>query len=571
MINKKHLQNAQQVVTAALIKEGITVVYDAKVPCADLKNRIMHLRPLPEEISDKDLLHLRADCDHEMGHFWKTDPDAIETIDNSFRKLLLNVIEDGFIEREVRDEWFGCGENLAASNKAILRENYENATDEVANIRQRSLNALQMLVFGDSVEEAVETLGDDIQSNLDLLEPLLDDLRAVTSTSASAEMAEKVHDLWNWDAPEESGGGSGGGAGGGENSDDAEPSGKPSPSGSDSKESKAAKELAEKLSEGLLGDKRRKHVTEIEPKDFTTYFPKTDLDRVRTIRVSIGKENLAAFQADVKGVVPALRRRLLMEFRGIGTIREFDQRSGELDRESLHKIALGNDNVFSTETEHPVPDADITLLIDVSGSMEGGVGESGRTKAYVAAQAAAAIAHALDLIGVLNECLAFTTRTDAGRSWIRDHVIHGGPFTRVRPLEHVVIKTTTESYRSARARFASIVNDIEFAENVDGESVMWAARRLAARNRAGMRPVLIVFSDGEPASPPEGMAMLSSHLKKTVKRIEASGIRVIGVGIGTTSVRNFFKHHIVLHDVKDLVGTSYRIIRNVLRQAKVRV
>lgn len=570
MINKKLLQNAQQVVTAALIKEGITVVYDAKVPCADLKNRIMHLRPLPEEISDKDLLHLRADCDHEMGHFWKTDPDAIEKVENSYRKLLLNVIEDGFIEREVRDEWFGCGENLAASNKAILRENRDNATDEEENIQQRSLNALQMIVFGDSVEEAVATLGDDIQPNLDLLEPLLEDLRAVAATSTSAEMAEKVHELWSWDSPEESGGGSGDEECGGDSSEEGT-TGSPSKGRGDG-DSKAARDLAEKLSKGLTGKKRREHVTQIEPKSYITYFPKTDLDRVSTLKPDVEKESLAHFLADVKGVVPALRRRLLMEFRGVGTTREFDQRSGELDRESLHHVALGNTNIFTQETPHHVPDADITLLIDASGSMSYGVvGDGEKIKAYVAAQAAAAFSNVLDLINVQNECLAFTTRTDCGREWVHDHVSYGGQFTRVCPLEHIVIKTTTESYRAARSRFASITSAIDFAENIDGESVMWAARRLAARNRLGMRPVLIVFSDGEPASTPEGVSVLSTHLRKTVKRVEAAGIRVIGVGIGTTSVQRYYKNHVVLNDVKDLVGTSYRIIRNVLRQAKVRV
>lgn len=141
----------------------------------------------------------------------------------------------------------------------------------------------------------------------------------------------------------------------------------------------------------------------------------------------------------------------------------------------------------------------------------------------------------------------------------------GGAYTRVRPLRHLIIKKADERFRAARHRFASLSQFERCAENVDGESVMWAARRLAARNRQGMRPILMVFSDGEPASMPEHHGLLNWHLKETVTRIEKAGIHVIGVGIATSSVKRFFKHHLVLNDLSDLVGTSYRILREVLK------
>jgi cobalamin biosynthesis protein CobT len=252
-----------------------------------------------------------------------------------------------------------------------------------------------------------------------------------------------------------------------------------------------------------------------------------------------------------------------MEFRGVGTKREFDKRAGVIDRESLHKVAVGNPRVFTTDMPHAVPDADATLLVDMSGSMLCGVGRSGYSRIYIASQAAYAFSTVLDLIGVPNEVLGFTTSvTFDHRTAILGH------YSRVRPLHQLVVKPAASTARAHKARFAAMAHYDQCAENIDGECVMWAAQRLAARNRRGMAPILIVLSDGEPASVPERHSVLNLHLSKTVERIEKAGINVIGVGIQTKSVQRFYKNNLVIGDVKDLVGTSYGILRSVLRKAK---
>jgi len=163
------------------------------------------------------------------------------------------------------------------------------------------------------------------------------------------------------------------------------------------------------------------------------------------------------------------------------------------------------------------------------------------------------------LIGVKNECLAFTTRHRRGKA----RTLIGKSYQRVRPLRHLVIKSAEEDFRAARARFASLAYFINAVENIDGESVMWAARRLAARNRPGLAPVLIVFSDGEPASTPESIPILCRHLKSTIKRVSAAGIHVIGVGIGTDCVEHYYPQHVVVNKVDDLVKVTYGLIRSV--------
>jgi cobaltochelatase CobT len=332
-----------------------------------------------------------------------------------------------------------------------------------------------------------------------------------------------------------------------------------------------AADLAKALAKDSIDSKRKRKIRETKF-ERAKYFARTNDDKIGPIKVSCTSEYTSQFIDSVRKIVPPLRRRLLMEFRGVGTHREFNKKRGEIDRESLHKVAMGSNRIFTREEPHIVPDADVTLLIDASGSMTAMTDRAcTKSRLHLASQAACAFSNVLDLIGVSNECLAFTTSTGYGSTferWWKHHRDAGGAYTRVRPLRHMIVKKADESFRQARHRFASLSQFEQCAENVDGEAVMWAARRLAARNRPGMRPILMVFSDGEPASMPEHHGLLNWHLKDTVKQIEKAGIHTVGVGIATSSVQRFYSNHLVLNDLSDLVGTSYRILREVLKNRR---
>lgn len=594
MLNKKLLQDAQQVVSAALADAGIQVVYDTETPYADLRNKVMHLRPLPEKVSKEMVLHLRADCDHETGHFLASDPDALESVKDPLIKLLTNSIEDGFVERVMTDRWFGCGENLRASNKALIDSQVAVDDDTEDHVRKLAITALHLLTFGMEKDEVVAWLGDRVVDDVEAVEDLLPRLRSISSTTESVELAREVDRRWWWTDPDAhrgdggaegidtSGGDEAGGTGGdddgdgegdkeGESTDSSGKDDAASTSDADREyseaEAAARKDLAERLGKDTLSARRKTLITEA-PFVESRYFAKTDLDLIEEIKPLDKGDRVTEFLDSVRGVVPTLRRRLLMEFRGIGTKREFDKKRGDIDRESLHKVAVGNTRVFTRDTPHVVPGADVTLLVDASGSMLCGGGRGSRSRIYVAAQAACAFSQVLDLIGVPNEVLAFTSNEATGFDFFDKHRAAGGVYSRVRPLRHLIIKPEKAPFRTRKAHFAALAEFDRCAENVDGESVMWAARRLAARNRSGMAPIMIVFSDGEPASHPEDFSLLAWHLKDTVKRIEKAGINMIGVGIQSKSVQRYYKNHLVLSDVSDLVGTSYSILRSVLRSAR---
>ncbi len=587
MVRKELLQDAQEVVSSALLGEGIKVVFDARgMPYADLANRVMHLRPLPDEVDERALIHLRADCDHEMGHFGASDPAVMESVTRPLVKLALNAIEDGFVERWVSSRWVGCAENLDASNREVFAEIRANATSDVDNKRARALNALMLLARGEGLEGALATVGNDVRPILDEIAELVPEIQQVANTAKARDLAERIIDRWRWgnaptkkpttpkqgahekseeklarerararrpskskvsdDSPRKE-----------DESEDAAERYRRSPSFREQED-----KVARKLEQSSVGARRKAKIASVAlPRG--AYRAYTEEDVVERLDGSVDSSD---FLESVRGVVPVLRRRLLMEFRGVGTRIQHDLRHGEIDRSALHQVAFGSDRIFQREVPESVVDADVTLLVDCSGSMTFTTRPEGPTRLYVAAQAACAFSLVLDLIGVSHECLAFTTTAHYGRA--NTAIEPRGPYQRVRPLRHLILKDARQSFREARGAFACLSEWEGTRENVDGEAVLWAARRLVARNRPGMKPFLIVFSDGEPASVPERMQTLSQHLEKTVARVEAAGVTVLGVGIQTEAVARYYKHHVVIRNVTDLVGTSYELIRSTLRSAR---
>ena len=105
---------------------------------------------------------------------------------------------------------------------------------------------------------------------------------------------------------------------------------------------------------------------------------------------------------------------------------------------------------------------------------------------------------------------------------------------RLGDLRHLVIKSADVGYRSARLGVGVLLLPGLLRENVDGEALAWAHRRLLDRRER--RRVLVVISDGVPAeaatlraNPP---GLLDRHLADVIAGIEAAGaveLRAIGI------------------------------------------
>lgn len=234
------------------------------------------------------------------------------------------------------------------------------------------------------------------------------------------------------------------------------------------------------------------------------------------------------------------------------TFYEPGKRSGRINPSSLFKLKTGDTRVFRKKVEVRAKNSAVSLVIDQSGSMSGG-------KIANAAIAAFALAEILERIKVPFEIVGFTTGNFPRHFYdklqdLRDAFEKqtGRPhFSR----EDVV---TMYEYKGFEERFeyaqktrlaAAYANCVRMGANIDGESIMYAAHRLAQQDVE--RRCMIVLSDGQPAGGGD-MRELHTHLIKSVKDIENSGIDVVGLGIASDAVQKYYSRNIVFHNPNEI-------------------
>jgi len=200
--------------------------------------------------------------------------------------------------------------------------------------------------------------------------------------------------------------------------------------------------------------------------------------------------------------------------------REVGMRSGRVHARSLYKVPTGGDDIFWRRNNPIVTkDSAIFILGDASGSMRG--------DRYAALTASFIILN--DATSKLNIPAEYTL------------------FSETTQPNYYIIKKF-----SSRATESQIVERMHYVENYmgnnpDGEALIWAAGRLLSRPEK--RKILIVLSDGQPATSAEGDAF--THLKRVAAEVEKR-VDLFGVGLMTDSVKQFYKQNSVVEDPKDL-------------------
>lgn len=236
---------------------------------------------------------------------------------------------------------------------------------------------------------------------------------------------------------------------------------------------------------------------------------------------------------------------------------EAGKRSGRLHSANLSRLAVGDSRVFRRRHETTSKDVAVSLVIDASGSMSG-------AKIYTATQAAYALSSVLERIGINHEVIAFTTGEPcATPSELESEQRKiGRHFTRIEGLYMPVIKGFNERLKTeVKERFGWLPNSRILRNNIDGECVEIAARRLIGRRESGK--VMIVLSDGAPACQGD-MAALQRHLKNVVRNVEKAGVKTVGIGIQSNEVTRFYPKNIVLNNVSELPDRVIKELRHML-------
>jgi cobaltochelatase CobT len=236
---------------------------------------------------------------------------------------------------------------------------------------------------------------------------------------------------------------------------------------------------------------------------------------------------------------------------------EFDLEEGMLDAGRLSRVVVNPLQALSYKRELDMEfrDTVVTLLIDNSGSMRG-------RPITVAAMCGDILARTLERCAVKVEVLGFTTRAWKGgqsrERWVQD----GKPRNpgRLNDLRHIVYKAADAPWRRARKNLGLMLREGLLKENIDGEALLWAYRRLLARPEH--RRILMVISDGAPVDDSTLSVnpgnYLERHLREVIRDIEGrDAVELIAIGIGH-DVTRYYRRAVTIVDAEELGGTMMK-------------
>lgn len=231
----------------------------------------------------------------------------------------------------------------------------------------------------------------------------------------------------------------------------------------------------------------------------------------------------------------------------------FDQEEGILDAGRLARVVANPTTPLSFKVEQDTEfrDTCVTLLLDNSGSMRG-------RPISIAAICADVLARTLERCSVKVEILGFTTKAWKGGLSREEWLAEGRPQQpgRLNDLRHIIYKRADAPWRRSRDNLGLMMKEGLLKENIDGEALEWAHRRMVARQEA--RKVLMVISDGAPVDDStlsvNPANYLEKHLRDVIEMVEKrKAVELIAIGIGH-DVTRYYDKAVTITDVEQLAG-----------------
>jgi cobaltochelatase CobT len=232
---------------------------------------------------------------------------------------------------------------------------------------------------------------------------------------------------------------------------------------------------------------------------------------------------------------------------------EFDREEGILDAGRLARVVANPTTPlsFKVEKDTEFRDTVVTLLLDNSGSMRG-------RPISIAAICADVLARTLERCSVKVEILGFTTRAWKGGQNREKWLAEGRPHLpgRLNDLRHIVYKSADAPMRRTRDNLGLMMKEGLLKENIDGEALEWAHRRIASRKEA--RKILMVISDGAPVDDStlsvNPANYLEKHLRDVIAMVERrKQVELLAIGIGH-DVTRYYDRAVTITDADQLAG-----------------
>ena len=272
-----------------------------------------------------------------------------------------------------------------------------------------------------------------------------------------------------------------------------------------------------------------------------------DLKELEKLRRNLDQQ-VFSFQPLIVKIANRLQRKLLAQQNRYW---DFNLEEGYLDTSRLAKIIANPKNKLSykIEKEFEFKDTIVSLLIDNSGSMRG-------RPITVAALCSDILAKTLERCLIKSEILGFTTKAWKGGKSRENWIKNGKPTNpgRLNDIRHIIYKSADAPWRRSKKNLGLLLKEGILKENVDGEALSWAYKRLL--NRTEKRKVLIVISDGAPVDDSTLSVnpgnYLEKNLREIIKKIEKNKeVDLIAIGIGH-DVSRYYDKAVTIMDVDQL-------------------
>ena len=548
---------------------GISVVFHGGVPCTDGKTIFL---PNITDLNEDELKKFRTFIFHEVAHVMHTDFPKMKALTGKFHQNLFNALEDSRIEIKLGEKYLGARIQLEQLNEHY-RGKIRNEWAEypmpirllfsirglvdgipLSPLSKEEMSLIKKIVDAGLIEEAKNSLN--TKTTIEVTKKMIDlILKEEEKEEAKKSKKKKKSEKKSTSPTDEEG------EGGNGESDDESGEGSSTSEESEKKSDEPAKE--EKTKESKYEEVDWSKVLDIHSdiekiaskkiSTSTTYIPfTTKFDREIVVKNDI--HDYKALKNKVIGqinsTVASLERVLkVQDFASYRT----EQERGRLDVRSFHKL-LTVDNfrgVFKDKKKTETKNVAIEIMVDLSGSM------MSEARGRTAEKTVAVIAEALSRMGINFEVTGFNS---TNHRMVIPKDIPDNIQRRGYANNYYIFK----SFDSRKLDGIAEINEKVGGENVDGESVMWAAKRLAKRKEK--RKVFFILSDGEPLCP--GVRGNKKALEIAVKNISKAGIEVVAIGIQTESVAHYYPKFIVVNDIKTLAKSAINELRKILEKGK---
>ena len=272
-----------------------------------------------------------------------------------------------------------------------------------------------------------------------------------------------------------------------------------------------------------------------------------DLKELEKLRRNLDQQ-VFTFQPLIVKIANRLQRKLLAQQNRNW---DFNMEEGYLDTSRLAKIIANPNNKLSYKIEKEIEfkDTVVSLLIDNSGSMRG-------RPITVAALCSDILAKTLERCLIKSEILGFTTKAWKGGKSREKWIKNGKPSNpgRLNDLRHIIYKSADAPWRRSKKNLGLLLKEGILKENVDGEALLWAYKRLVTRQEK--RKILVVISDGAPVDDSTLSVNPGNYLEKNLRDVihnveNNKNVELIAIGIGH-DVSRYYSKAVTIMDVDQL-------------------